>query len=149
MPTILTFDAWAASATRSLTSDAVWKLPAYQLACYALYLAWPDATALTRRVVTEPVASQLYRAIGSIGANLAEGYSRSSGRDRVRMYEYALGSAREGVVWYCAATAVLGDTVVEHRRATLQRIARMLLITIPRERARSIAKSLPPAASER
>jgi len=32
----------------------------------------------------------LYRALGSTPANITDGYGRSSGRDRVRVYEYAL-----------------------------------------------------------
>ncbi|MFN8404533.1 MAG: four helix bundle protein [Anaerolineales bacterium] len=39
-----------------------------------------------------------YEAVGSVGANISEGYSRSSGKDRARFYEYALGPARESRV---------------------------------------------------
>ena len=46
------------------------------------------------------LADQLYRSLGSIGANLAEGYSRGTGKDRAHFYEYALGSARESRDWY-------------------------------------------------
>ncbi len=38
--------------------------------------------------------------VGSIRANIAEGYSRGTGKDRARFYEYALGSARESRDWY-------------------------------------------------
>jgi four helix bundle protein len=141
MPAVIPFDVWAANASGSLTRDVVWKLPAYRLACYALHLAWTDVSTLARRGVTEPIGAQLYRAIGSIGANISEGYSRSSGRDRVRIYEYALGSARESIVWYTAAEPILGGTIVEHRRTTLQEICRLLLAVIPQERSRLIAKS--------
>jgi len=38
------------------------------------------------------LSDQLYRSLGSISANLAEGYSRGTGKDRAHFYEYALSS---------------------------------------------------------
>jgi four helix bundle protein len=89
------------------------------------------------------LADQLYRALGSISANLAEGYSRVSGRDRARFYEYALGSARESRDWYYKARHVLGQTVTSHRLALLTQIVRLLLTMIPQQRARSIREFQP------
>lgn len=130
----------AADPQNATTRDLVWRLPAYRLAVEALTTAWPDVELLATRAHTVSIGTQLYRAVGSIAANLAEGYSRSSGRDRVRLWEYALGSARETVVWYRAARPVLGEAVVSQRHETLQRIIRLLLIVIPRERHRNVAK---------
>jgi four helix bundle protein len=61
------------------------------------------------------VSDQPYRALGSVSANLAKGYSRGTGRDRARFYEYALGPARESRDWYYKARHILGDEVTEHR----------------------------------
>jgi four helix bundle protein len=113
-------------------------MSAYRLAIYCIHVAWADVTLLARHQVTKHVAGQLYRALGSIGANLAEGYSRSSGPDRVRMFEYALGSARESVVWYRASAPVLGMDAVAARESILQRILQLLLVAIPSERPRNI-----------
>lgn len=129
-------DAWVAERGAASGEDSVWKLSAFRLASYALHVAWADATALARVRLMEPVAAQLYRAVGSVAANIAEGYSRSSGRDRARLFEYALGSARESVVWYRAAEPTLGRPTSESREAIQQRIVRLLLVTIPRERRR-------------
>lgn len=140
METELTsYETWVANPCNATRERIIWRLPAYRLACFALYCGWTDARRLSRSPITAPIAAQLYRALGSIGANLAEGYSRSSGRDRVRLYEYALGSARECVVWYRAASAVLDEPTVTHRQDVLHRLICMLLIVIPRERDRSIA----------
>lgn len=84
----------------------------YRLARELRLAAWPDAEILSRNRVMVRISAQLYTAIGSIAANLAEGYSRSSGRDRVRLYEYALGSARESTVWYESAIPVLRAEIV-------------------------------------
>jgi four helix bundle protein len=113
-------------------------MTAYRIAVYAIEIGWDDARVLDGARITRPVAAQLYRALGSIAANIAEGYSRSSGADRVRLFEYALGSTRESTVWYRAARPILGSTVVANRSATLTRIRQLLLVAIPRERARRL-----------
>ncbi|MFQ5594528.1 MAG: four helix bundle protein, partial [Anaerolineae bacterium] len=46
------------------------------------------------------LSDQLYRALVSISSNIAEGYSRGTGKGRAQFYEYALGSARESRDWY-------------------------------------------------
>lgn len=112
-----------------------------QLGFELMDLAWTDCEKLKNHRVTEQVAGQLYAAVGSITGRLAEGYSRSSGRDRARIFEYALGSARESMVWYDSAAGVLGPEVVEERNKVLEEIRRLLLSIIPRERDRTIRPS--------
>ena len=71
-------------------------------------------------------------------ANLSEGYSRSSGRDRAKMFEYALGSVRESMAWYRNSVRILGRDVVNERLGKLEQIRRLWLAIIPRERGRLI-----------
>ena len=137
---LTSFETWAADPRNATAERLVWRLPMYRVAVFALHVGGDDALTLSSVAVTTPIAAQLYRALGSIGANIAEGYSRSSGRDRVRLYEYALGSARESVVWYRAASPVLGAVKVAHRQHVLQRLISTLLAVIPAERARRIEK---------
>jgi four helix bundle protein len=84
------------------------------------------------------VADQLYRAIGSVAANIAEGYSHRSGRNQARFYEYALGSAREARGWYYQGRHLLGETVTAHRLQLLTEIIRQLLAIIPAQRGSRI-----------
>jgi hypothetical protein len=132
------FESWESAADDEQRADPLWRMTAYRLAAYALEIGWDDARALDGLRITRPIAAQLYRALGSIGANIAEGYSRSSGADRVRVFEYGLGSTRESAVWYRAGRPVLGPMVVGSRLATLTRIRQLLLVAIPRERARRV-----------
>jgi four helix bundle protein len=113
---------------------------AYQIAADLLEAAWHDAKKLSAEPVTERIAGQLYAAVNSIAANLGEGYSRSSGKDRARYFEYALGSARESISWYQGARPVLGD-VVPGRLDNLEEIRRLLIATIPRERGSGIPRT--------
>jgi four helix bundle protein len=126
-----------------LRRDPAWRMKAYRLAIEALDDGWSDASSIARNNVTRDVAGQLHDALGSIAANLSEGYSRSSGADRVRLYEYALGSARESVVWYFAARHVIGCELARERILRLQQIIALLLTMIPKERSRRIRRAEP------
>jgi four helix bundle protein len=134
------YEKWLASVPPDLSSDSIWRLEVYRLSLYAGDLVWQDASKLVRDRRTTRLAGQLYRAVGSIGANIAEGYSRRSGRDQARYYEYALGSAREARVWYYQSRKILGDSVTNNRTSILTRIIRLLLRTIPLSRGYNICE---------
>ena len=126
--------------SHATAKDPLFRMRAYQIAADLLEAAWHDAKKLSAEPVTERIAGQLYAAVNSIAANLGEGYSRSSGKDRSRFFEYALGSARESISWYQGARPVLGD-VVPDRLDNLEEIRRLLIATIPRERANGIPRT--------
>ena len=111
---------------------------AYQLAAELRQESWPDVDELRHHPAMVTTAAQLYTAIGSISARLAEGYSRSSGRDRARIFEYPLGSTPESIEWYQSGQPVLGREITTARLNKLEEIRRLLLATIPRERERLI-----------
>ena len=126
--------------SHATANDPLFRMRAYQVAADLLEAAWHDAKKLSAEPVTERIAGQLYAAVNSITANLGEGYSRSSGKDRARFFEYALGSARESIGWYQGARPVLGD-VVPDRLDNLEEIRRLLIATIPRERGSGIPRT--------
>ena len=121
--------------------DPLLRMRVYRLALELIKESWDDAQKLTHDRTTEKVAGQLYAAIGSIAANLGEGYAHSSGKDRARIFEYALGSARESIAWYRSAEPVLGGDIVVARVGKLDEIRRMLMAIVPRERNRLIRPS--------
>ena len=118
--------------------DPLSRMTAVTLARELTALSWEDAEKLRSNEITEKIAGQLYASLGSILANLAEGYSRSSGKERARIFEYALGSVRESMMWYRMTTRVLGQELVDDRLVTLEQIRRLLLAIIPRERGKLI-----------
>lgn len=139
----MTFEEWLATVPPALTGDPLWRMEVYRLALFVADLAWNDVSTLTqdRRMVS--LADQLYRAVGSIGANIAEGYSHRSGKDQARFYEYALGSAREARTWYYQGRHGLPEGVVAHRLELLSRVIRLLLTIIPAERGYKLAEETP------
>lgn len=131
----MSFEEWLKSVPLEITGDSLWKMEAYRLALFAADLGWHDVTRLAGDRRTLDLAGQLYRAVGSIEANISEGYSRGSGKDRARFYEYALGSARESRGWYYKGRYVLGNSVAEHRLRLLTQMVRLLLAMVPNQRA--------------
>ena len=87
------------------------------------------------RLTQAAAIDQLTRALGSIAANIAEGYSRASSAERLRFYGYALGSTREAITWYNTLRAELGP-VAESRQDSLVQIRRLLLTTLRRARTK-------------
>ncbi len=79
---------WEKSVPESIAADSLWKMTAYRIALFLADIGWHDVTKLMRDRRTVSLSDQLYRALGSVSANLAEGYSRGSGKDRARFYEY-------------------------------------------------------------
>lgn len=130
----MTYEEWLSSVPEDLTNDPLWRMEVYRLAVFAADLAWHDTSTLAKDKRTVGLSDQLYRAVGSIGANIAEGYSRRSGKDQARFYEYALGSAREARGWYHQGRRVISETVATHRLKLLTGIIRLLLTIIPAER---------------
>ena len=132
------YSEWETKVPKTLKNDPLWRVTAYRLATFVSDIGWHDITKLAKDKRTADLSGQLYEALGSIGANLAEGYSRGTGRDRARFYEYSLGSARESRDWYYKGRHILGDTVVDHRMCLLSEITQILLAMIPDQRGKAL-----------
>ena len=144
----MNFEEWEKSAPETFKADTLWKVKAYRLALYLSDLCWQDTVLLLKDRRTISLVDQLYRSVGSVGANLAEGYSRSTGKDRALFYQYALGSARESRDWYYKARFVLGEDVAGHRWQVITEILRLLLTMIPQQRGHSIREKANPYEAE-
>jgi four helix bundle protein len=145
----LTFEEWASKVPDEITADSLWRVEAYRLALFACELGWQDVTRLAQDKRTNALSNQLYRALGSISANLAEGYSRGTGKDRARFYEYALGSARESRDWYFKARPILGAKLTEARIVLLTQVTRLLLTMTYNQRGRSLREAMYAAEESR
>ena len=130
----MNYSEWINSVPIEIRADSLWKMEAYRLALFAADLGWHDTSKLVSDKRTLGLSSQLYEAVGSVSANISEGYSRGTGRDRARFYEYALGSGRESVGWYYKGRHILAANVVQHRISLLTEIIRLLLKMIPDQR---------------
>lgn len=128
------YEVWVKTLPASITSSPIWRMEAYRDALFAFELAWHDTRKLKPHPDMLPVSRQLYHAVGSIGANIAEGYGRNSVNDRIRFYEYALGSADEAQLWYAGIRYIISDAVFFHRSEHIAKIARQIVKLIPQQR---------------
>lgn len=131
---ILNYNNWLKSIPDEITNDSLWKMEAYRLGLFIADIGWFDVTILVKDKRTIRLSDQLYRALGSISTNLCEGYSRGTGKDRARFYEYALGSARESRDWYYKSRHILGEVVTKNRICIIIQIIRLLLTMVPQQR---------------
>jgi len=144
----MTYKEWIETVPSEIRDDSVWRVEAYRLALFAGDLAWYDSTKLLSDKRTISLADQLHRAAAAISGDITEGYSRRSGKDQARFYEYALGSARETRDWYYKGRHVLGETVANHRMDLHTQIIKSLLKIIPKERGFKLSEEAPPYSSD-
>ena len=129
---------WLDTVPSEITNDPIWKLEVYRLALFIDDIGWPDVLVLSKNNLMWGVADQLHRSLGSISANLTEGYSRSKGLDRTRFFEISLGSARESRDWYYKFRHVLSAEVTKHRLGLVTHIIGMLTPMISHQRKNAI-----------
>jgi four helix bundle protein len=139
---------WIITVPAEITNDPIWRLEVYRLPLFAGDIGWNDVVVLSKNKLTWGIADQLHRSLGSISANLTEGYSRSKGLDRARFLEYSLGSARESRDWHYKSRHVLGEEIVEHRIGLHTKIVSMLVLMIPHQRGHAIREEQPEYSTE-
>lgn len=121
------FEEWQECVPAVMRRDTMWKLEVYRLALFAGDLAWFDAGKISATGQWRSLSDQLYRAVGSISANICEGYSRPTEKDQIRFYWYALGSARESRDWYFKSRHLLDEAVTHHRINLISNIIGLLV----------------------
>jgi len=122
----MTYEEWEESLPAAVTTDVIFRVQAFRLASFLADCAERDTRAVARDPRFAKNAIQLIRAAGSVSASIAEGYPRRSPRDRIRYYEYALGSTAEAKSWYVGAHTLLPRETLEERFALLSSITRLL-----------------------
>lgn len=128
----LSFDTFEAAPPATYDGDPIWRVRMFRMAAYLSGRCRSDAAALGARVSLRQ-ADQLTQAVGSIAANLAEGYSRVGRADQARFYTYALGSTREALTWVDTLAVDGWPPRAEYRDLLIQ-IRRQLLTAIKRMR---------------
>jgi four helix bundle protein len=134
----MNYQDWLTTVPAEITQDPLWKLDIYRLGLFVAEIGWEDIVILDKNSLTRDAADQIIRSLNSISANIAEGYSRSTGKDRARYFEYSLGEAREARDRYFKTRRVLKNEVVLHRIKLLTQIVKMLNAFVPTQRKRGI-----------
>src|SRR5688572_7674225 len=120
---------WALNVPQAMREDPLWRLSAYRFALWLGDLAQlDDAPRIQRDYRTRKHLEQLLDSVGSISANIAEGYGRTTGPERAKFYEYAMSSAREARDWYFKVRHALDPEIVGARIQLLTRVMRILTV---------------------
>ena len=106
--------------------DRLEELEFYRLAMQLWELFWQDSEKLAKDFRGREIARQMVRCIGSIAANIEEGYGRGFGKEYPQHLRYSRGSAREARGWYQRALPLLGRELVQERDEMLSRLIGML-----------------------
>jgi len=77
----MNYEDWEAGVPIVFKEDSLWKMKVCRHALFAADLGWHDVTKLMKDWRTVGLSDQLYRALGSVSANIAEGYPRGTGKD--------------------------------------------------------------------
>jgi four helix bundle protein len=125
---------WEAGQPEAITGDPIWRLNCYRESFFLIDRVRDDLKRLAAPADNRDAKDQLLTAIGSITANIAEGYSRPSVADRTRFFTYALGSIREAAAWYQLLRPPGDQPEIDDRLARLSRIRRMVLGLLGRTR---------------
>lgn len=128
------FEMWVEMVHPSILRSPLWGFQVYPKALFAYDLAWEDCDYLLKDERGRTVARQLIRSVGSISANIEEGYGRGYGQDYSYHLRIALGEARESHGWYWRGRKVLPPNVLDHRLNLLDEVIAMLAPNIGRQR---------------
>lgn len=134
----MNYQEWQKSVPEDITQDPLWNLEVYRLGLFVADIGWEDVVILNKNIITRDTADQIIRSLNSISANIAEGYSRSTGKDRARYFEYSLGEAREARDRYFKTRRVLKPEVVLHRIKLLTQIIKILSVFVVTQRKQGI-----------
>ena len=125
---------WERRQPEAITKDPLWTLNCYREAMFLIDAVRDDAAKLTSHPVFSGAKGQLVTSVGSIAANIAEGYGRMTAADRSKFLSYALGSTREAITWYQTTRPEGNSPETSDRIERLSRIRRMLIGLLKRPR---------------
>lgn len=131
------YEEWERGLPERIIADPVWRFLAYRKALYLYDLAWEDIHRWPHSPGVFALADQLLRSVGSIGANIEEGWGRGYGPDRNRFLRIAIGSAREAKGWYYRAHHLLSPAVLGERLSLLDAIIGLLVTELRHQRQRT------------
>ena len=94
----------------------------YQLSLKLWDLCWIDTEPFLKDPRGKEIATQLTRAIGSISANIKEGYGGSSTKQYRDFLTYSRGSAQEARGWYRKSKFLMNHVDIDNRVADLESI---------------------------
>ena len=105
-------------------------LELYQIAVKLWDLCWEDTGKFYHDPRGKEITGQLIRSVGSISANIEEGYGRGSSKNYANFLTYSRGSAQEARGWYRKSKFLMNQSDIDSRVADLELIIGKITKTI-------------------
>lgn len=102
----------------------------YQLSLELWDECWTDTEILLNDFRGKEISKQLIRCVGSVSANIEEGYGRGFGKEYPQFLRISRGSARESKGWYRKSKFLLNEFIIIERIKKLDSIIAMLTRSI-------------------
>jgi len=102
----------------------------YQMSMEIWDCCWKDTELMMNDIRGREIVKQLIRSVGSVSANIEEGYGRGKGKEYPHFLRIARGSANESAGWYIKSKFLLNQEVVKERTEKLNAISAMITKTI-------------------
>jgi four helix bundle protein len=93
-------------------------------------LTWNDTEIMKNDFRGKEICRQLIRSVGSISANIEEGYGRGSNKEYPNFLKISRGSATESKGWFKKSKFLLDEKIINERVLLLKEIIAMLTKTI-------------------
>ena len=110
--------------------DRLEEFTAYRLSLELWDEYWCDSEILIKDIRSREIAKQLTRSVGSISANIEEGYGRGFGKEYPQFLRFSRGSARESKGWFKKSKFLLGEENINKRIEKVDSIIAILTKTL-------------------
>jgi len=98
----------------------------YQMSLKLWDLCWSDVETMMKDIRGREITKQMIRAVGSISANIEEGYGKGTTKEYSRSLKIARGSSREARGWYIKSKYLMDKNLIDDRCQALDKISAML-----------------------
>ncbi|KAF0202418.1 MAG: hypothetical protein FD170_1885 [Bacteroidetes bacterium] len=106
-------------------NDRLDEIGFYKLSMEIWNEMWSDTEILMLDFRGKEIARQLVRSVGSISANIEEGYGRGFGKEYPQYLRISRGSSRESKGWYLRSNHLLNADIINSRITKLDTIIAM------------------------
>ncbi len=102
-----------------MIKDKLDELGFYQISLTLWDKCWLDTEILMKDFRGKEIARQLIRSVGSVSANIEEGFGRGFGKEFPHYLRISRGSARESKGWYMKSKFLLEKEIIDERVKSL------------------------------
>ncbi len=134
-PHLTHYQTWEKSVFLRIREESVWQFFAYRKSLFLYELCWHDCEMLLKDYRGRQIANQLIRSMGSVCANIEEGYGRGlHSKSYLQFLRYSIASAKETKGWYYRSRYLLSNSLVKQRLELISEIIALTIVELNRKK---------------